>query len=519
MNVLATLFAYLASAQTVYEVLPSESFFNLSITDDGRIEAKIRGGDYYGEGDQYHNVYRNFLEINRDTGTLLVSFAAARWLVDDDSHIITVTIPSGATVTSPPRNATFPKAHWYNDNHILWYDQKEKAFVMIFQEGCYSCLDEYDYDWVNKHGWDALNQTIFKTMSYDDGITWQGKVELLAGSGVVNPHVQYQIIPGFDTDDEGYAIEVMIPIHHLDEDDPDSNFQMLWRTNRAMDPNDGSWRVVNMSDSQDDESVKAHIQTTIVRPKEDANLVAFLRDRNGHWLHRTTSADDGKTWTNQKATPLANPDTMSQAIALHNGKIMLFHNPQQSFGSWPTADRDDNAHIMAISISENEGLSWTHERVLEYFYDTMTIYPTALQDPTCDNIYLAWSLSTNDVSIGVGCDVALSDEAYAECVETSVSLDFIKFTVIHETWVLDNHNWQLDYEGCAWNIAETLQEQISEIKYSQATGSISRFLTSAVLSDAQMSSDFIWVFIVVIVGQLFCTAGICYYSKSASRNQ
>merc|ERR1719193_2561443 len=102
------------------------------------------------------------------------------------------------------------------------------------------------------------------------------------------------------------------------------------------------------------------IQATIVRSQKDSQLQAFLRDRYGRWIHRAESDDDGKSWSVQVPTPLPNPDLMIQAVALHNGKIMLFHNPQQSYASMPTADRDDNSHMLAVSISENAGLSWMY---------------------------------------------------------------------------------------------------------------------------------------------------------------
>jgi len=468
------LFAVVLKAQTVYNDLPSQNFFNLTVTYDGRIEAKLRGGDYYGEGDPYLDVYRNFIEINSDTGTLLVAFAVAELFFNDDSHIMTVAIPSGATVTNPPLDATFPKPHWFNDNMVLWYDQKKKAFVLLFQEGCYSCLEDYGYtDWMTNHDYDALNQSIFKTLSFDDGVTWHGKVQLLDG-WVLDPHVQYQIIPSLEKDADGYATQVMIPVHHLDETTEDNNYQMLWRTNRDIDPDDGSWQVVNMTNAENTEHFGAHIQTSIVRPSGDANLVAFLRDRYGHWIHRTTSIDDGRTWSVQLPTPLGNPDLMSQAVALHNGKIMLFHNPQQSYGSWPSADRDDNSHMLAVSISANAGLSWTHERILEYANDGKSLYPVAVQDPTCDNIYLAWSTETNEQGPGLDCQAITNtggtELSYDACVNKSVTLDFIKFTVIHESWVINHHSWALDYEGCVWEIAQELKDQIEEMKESYVDG-------------------------------------------------
>merc|ERR1719427_1128779 len=111
-----------------------------------------------------------------------------------------------------------------------------------------------------------------------------------------------------------------------------------------------------------------------------------------------------------------------------------------------SADRDDNSHILAISISENEGLSWTHQRILEYSHDGMHLYPTALQDPTCDNVYLAYSEATNVVDNDRGCDILDNVEDYNECLEKSVTMKFIKFTVLHESWIIDDHDWNYDYE-------------------------------------------------------------------------
>jgi len=513
--------ALLSTSQTTYQYLPSENFFNLTISYDGRIEAKIRGGDYYGEGDPYREVYRNFIELNRDTGRLMIAFAVAEFDFIDEAHIMTVTIPSGATVTGPPLNATFPKPHWFNDNMILWYDQKLNAQVLLFQEGCYSCLADYGYDdWMTNHDYNALNQSIYKTISFDDGITWHGKVELLRGK-VLDPHVQFQIIPSLKTDEDGFSTQVMIPIHHLDEDSEDDSYQMLWRADRAMDPNDGSWSVVNMTDDKSTEHFGAHIQASIVRPSGDAKLVAFLRDRYGHWVHRTTSADDGRTWTTQLPTSLGNPDLMSQAIALHNGHVMLFHNPQQSYGSWPAGDRDDNSHMLAVSISENAGLSWIHQRILEYANDGKSLYPVALQDPLCDNIYLSWSVEVNEQGPKLNCLAIINNggsvDDYFLCIDRSVTMAFIKFSVIHENWVLDNHNWSLDYEGCTWQIARSLQDQIEEMKDSYTEGASKHgFLMNLYVAISSSSgrnySGYILALVVALSGLICLSAAILYYN-------
>jgi len=338
----------------------------------------------------------------------------------------------------------------------------------------------------------------------------------------LDPHVQYQIIPGLETDEDGYSLEVMIPIHHLDETTEDNNYQMLWRANRAIDPDDGSWQVVNMTNLDNMEHFGAHIQTSIVRPNGDGNLVAFLRDRWGHWIHRTTSPDDGKTWEVQLPTPLGNPDLMSQALALHNGHIMLFHNPQQSYGSWPSADRDDNSHMLAVSISENGGLSWAYERILEYANDGKSLYPVARQDPLCENVYLAWSVETNEQGPGLDCMAITNnggtEEAYEICIAKSVTMAFIKFTVIHETWVHDNHNWELEYEGCTWDIAQKLQDQLIELKESYIDGLNGQQLYMSTLNVATSSevdySDYVLALVVILTSLLCWSLVICYHNMT-----
>jgi len=452
-------------AQSVLEGFPDPVFFDLEISNDGRIVANIRGGDYFGEGDPYLDVYRNFIEINRDTGTLLIVYGVAEFDLIDDGFLKSVALKSGATKTGPPKDATFPKPDWYDDNMVLWFDEQDHAFVMLYQEGCYSCLEEYyGKAWLSVPWFDAMNQTVKKTMTYDDGSTWHNTFEILKDQ-LDNPHVQFQIIPGSDVNEEGFANEVLIPVHHLDESILENNYQSVWRCNRAIDPEDGTWSVVNMTNSSSSYALDhfgAHIQATIVRNGGDKKLVAFLRDRYGNWIHRTESNDDGKTWSEQMATPLPNPDLMVQAVALHNGHIMIIFNPQQSDSfSNHTADRNDNSHMLAISISENGGLSWTYSRILEYAYDGKFLYPSAVQDPTCSNVYLTYSTESNEAEQGC---IALNSsgryEEYDMCLQRAVSMTYIKFTIFNEEWVIDPHGWSLDYEGCLWGIKDDLKMDI-----------------------------------------------------------
>jgi len=475
---LLILFIIQISAQTVLDGWPNPTFFDLMVNDDGRLVANIRGGDYFGEGDPYLDVYRNFIEINRDTGTLLIVFGVAEFDLIDNGFLKTVAVKSGGVRTGPPNDATFPKPDWFNDNMVLWFDQQQHAFVLLYQEGCYSCLEkyygEYYSHWLEIPWYDATNQTVKKSMTFDDGNSWHNTFEILKDQ-LENPHVQFQIIPGYELNDEGYSKEVMIPVHHLDESVTENNYQMLWRCDRAIDPQDGSWTVVNLtntSDSRGEDYFGGHIQATIVRDTGDNTLVAFLRDRSGQWVHRTESSDDGKNWSNQQATPIPNPDLMVQAIALHSGHIMLIYNPQQSDSyTTHTADRDDNSHMLSISVSTNGGLTWQYSRMLEYAYDGKFLYPSGIQDPLCSNVYLTYSVETNEPDQGCG---ALNNsgayDAYDECLERAVTMTYVKFTVLNEDWVKDPHGWELDYKGCLWDIAPEFQDELTRKKSSNNDG-------------------------------------------------
>merc|ERR1712087_693630 len=116
----------------------------------------------------------------------------------------------------------------------------------------------------------------------------------------------------------------------------------------------------------------------------------------------TTSTDDGYTWETPEQTPIPNPSLMSQAITLHSGKILLLYNPQESFYTSDAANRPVNSHHLVAALSEDAGLTWSYARPLEYAHDSMFLYPYGIQDPTCDNIYLTYSVQTDlgDMSCG-----------------------------------------------------------------------------------------------------------------------
>merc|ERR1719369_1019693 len=76
---------------------------------------------------------------------------------------------------------------------------------------------------------------------------WSKPKQIL--SDMENPHVHYQFIESLDLNSEGYPSEVMIPIHHLSENDTDDNYEMIARTSRSLDIN-GEWTITNMETTE-----------------------------------------------------------------------------------------------------------------------------------------------------------------------------------------------------------------------------------------------------------------------------
>jgi len=445
-------------SQTLY---PDREFFKLTVGEDGRVEALISAND-----PKWGTVYRQFLEMNRDTGELMIAFdvSASEFpsvlALKTGSHIMMSTIGSDEMSWNPSTNVTNNKEGYIHSNMVLWYDSHLKDMVMIYQSSSYwyySTSDEIALrnTWASNTDLDAWNQVLMLTRMSTDGATieensWTEPVQIL--SKLENPHVHFQFIESLDTSSEGYANQVLVPIHHLSESDIDSNYQWIARTDRILDPN-GDWKITRMEET--DGAGQGMLQASIIRVPsvgESDQLVAFLRDANGYWIRRSISNDDGYTWSDPIETTLPNPDQMSQAIFLHSGLVMLIYNPSQSMATEPSnGDRYVNCHHLAVGLSADYGLTWQYSRMLEYAYDGMFNYPVGMQDPTCDNIYLTYSVETD---LTEGCSLL------KECTEESQhTMAYVKFTILTEQWVINDFQYSYDTsENCMWKLSNSLRK-------------------------------------------------------------
>jgi len=508
MGIFSAMFLFVGiNSQTLYT---DRQFFKLTVSEDGRVEALINAHD-----PKWMTVYRQFLEMNRDTGELMIAFdvAASEYpsvlALKSESHIMMTTISSGKTAWEFSKNVTSNKQGYIHSNMVLWYDTYSKQMVMVYQSSSYwhySTLDnEYlQKYWAGKTDLDAYDQILKLTRMTTQGAApdekiWSDPVQIL--HNMENPHVHYQFIESIDKNDEGYSKELLIPVHHLSESSTEDNYEMIARTERTLDPTN-DWTITKIEKTED--AGQGMLQASIIRvprPAGGYQLIAFMRDAYGYWIRRSISDDDGYSWSDPIETALPNPDQMSQAIYLHSGMVMLIYNPSQSMSTEPNrGDRYANAHHLAVGLSADYGLTWQYSRMLEYAYDGMFNYPVGMQDPNCDNIYLTYSVETSQKN---GCTML------KECTDSSQnSMSYIKFTILTEAWVLNDFEYTYDTSNkCMWQLANSIRKPpvMSTSDMQTAT-----FNTAAVSTESKKMTTVIILSIVLGVLGVVNTAW-CYF--------
>ena len=91
--------------------------------------------------------------------------------------------------------------------------------------------------------------------------------------------------------------------------------------------------------------------------KKDGTLVAYMRD-NGPPPKRlmiSESKDQGVTWSMVRDSQLPNEGSGADVVTLKNGHWVLAYN-----------DTEDGRHSLVVSISLDEGKTWSHTRHLEF---------------------------------------------------------------------------------------------------------------------------------------------------------
>jgi len=121
-----------------------------------------------------------------------------------------------------------------------------------------------------------------------------------------------------------------------------------------------------------------NIQPAVLE-RGDGCLVAYMRENGPLEKIRTaTSSDGGETWGEVGVLDLPNPGSGLDAVRLANGHWVMVHN-----------DTIEGRASLAVSLSEDEGLTWPHARHLERHAEGQYHYPAVIEgaDGTIHAVY------------------------------------------------------------------------------------------------------------------------------------
>ena len=96
-------------------------------------------------------------------------------------------------------------------------------------------------------------------------------------------------------------------------------------------------------------------QPTIAR-RTDGTLLAYLRDEGNapQRVQRSTSKDNGATWTPSVDLDIPNPSSSLEVVVLQDGRWLMLCN-----------DLEEGRHRLVLKISEDEGATWGRTRLVE----------------------------------------------------------------------------------------------------------------------------------------------------------
>ena len=111
-----------------------------------------------------------------------------------------------------------------------------------------------------------------------------------------------------------------------------------------------------------------NIQPAVLQ-KKDGSLVAYMRE-NGFTgkIRKATSSDQGESWSDVSSLDLVNPGSGLDAVKLANGTWVLIYN-----------DTPKGRNQLAVSLSRDEGDSWSAPKYLEKEKEGSFHYPAIIQ--------------------------------------------------------------------------------------------------------------------------------------------
>lgn len=122
----------------------------------------------------------------------------------------------------------------------------------------------------------------------------------------------------------------------------------------------------------------------------DSRLAMLIRGDMSNRLWRSDSEDGGRTWSELRITDIPNPGSQPRIVNLSDGRIVLFHNPNEK-------DYDDTSpgasHGYRTPLEmwvSDDGLRTWCTRTTLVAAPTVAMYPDAFHEAGNDQVYLVW---------------------------------------------------------------------------------------------------------------------------------
>ena len=122
----------------------------------------------------------------------------------------------------------------------------------------------------------------------------------------------------------------------------------------------------------------------------DTRLAMLIRGDMSNGLWRSDSEDGGRTWSELRITDIPNPGSQPRIVNLPDGRIVLFHNPNEK--DYDDASREASHGYrtpLEMWVSADGLQTWCAKTTLEAA-PTVAMYPDAFYEASNDRIYLVW---------------------------------------------------------------------------------------------------------------------------------
>ncbi|KAK3240557.1 hypothetical protein CYMTET_49610 [Cymbomonas tetramitiformis] len=275
-------------------------------------------------GRESSNHGSNLLEI--PNGTLLLTWFSGPFEGESGVAIVLSRLDPGSQRWTRPVEISVEVGR-SAQNPVLFYDNKNSALMLLHTSQ------------LAKKG--QATAEVRQLKSLDMGATWQPHTVPFHDPGAF---VRNSLLHSQDGE------SVLLPMYYT----PDgfAKFRTHYSTLRRTSDGGATWTETHMT-----QKGEWLAQPSVVRLANDT-LVAFFRDRRGEYIYRSTSEDDGLTWSPARRTRLPSNNSGLQAVLLASGWIALVFNNVAGGSAGPRFP-------LSLALSQDAGVSWPYVRDIE----------------------------------------------------------------------------------------------------------------------------------------------------------